>query len=409
MTLVSESLRRALFRRSLLVALALPVAAAIGGAGCSESVSNSNDAVATDVVVDDAAPKDPTSGTAAEFRKDGPFAVGVQTYTISQPSGRTISVEAVYPMPASDTAGAPLGMASFCTNTADSKTYQDLLDKAPKDCPTLAADVVRDGSPASGAFPVVLFSHCHECTRFSSLALVRRLASHGMVVLAPDHVGNTLFDKLAGQGVALGKPFLTVRVADLKSVLDDAELDQKAALPASVRAIVDMDKVGAMGHSFGSVTAGLFAQQDDRVKAVAGVAAPMQNPLLPGVEMKSLDKPLLLVLAVEDNSITVAGNIFLENNFKDAPGPAWKLSVDDAGHWSFSDIAGLIQGFEPGCGDGERMTDGAPFSYLPVAEAQAIVANWLSAFFAAHLRDAAGAKALLAAEPLDKRAKIERK
>ncbi len=340
--------------------------------------------------------------TAADFRKAGPYAVGVRTYTLTDAArSRSFAVEAVYPIDPANAGSGALSLASFCTSTADQKTYQQLLDAAPKACPTHTTDVVRDAAPAAGTFPVIVFSHCHNCTRFSSLALLRRLASHGFVVLAPDHAGNTLFDELAGQGVALGKAFLTVRVGDLKAALDQP--------PIALAGHLDLSRVGALGHSFGSVTAGLFTQEDKRVSAVVGVAAPMQNPLLPGVDMKKLTLPLMLLLAREDNSITVVGNQFIQNNFAAALGPAWKLEVDDAGHWSFSDIAGLHSFFDPGCGKAERMTDGTPFTYLPVADAQHIAASWISAFFAAHLNKDAGAIDFLAAPPADSRAHIARK
>jgi len=165
-----------------------------------------------------------------------------------------------------------------------------------------------------------------------------------------------------------------------------------------------------MGHSFGSVTAGLFTQQDARIKAAVGIAAPMQNPLLPGVDMKKLKLPLMLLLAREDNSITVVGNQLLKINYTNAPGPAWKVEVDDAGHWSFSDIAGLYKSFVPGCGKAKRMTDDTvDFTYLPVADAQAIAASWITAFFSAHLKSDAGGTAFLAADPTDSRAHVARK
>lgn len=42
--------------------------------------------------------------------------------------------------------------------------------------------------------PVVVFSHGNGGVRWQSLFLTERMAAHGYVVVAPDHVGNTLFD-----------------------------------------------------------------------------------------------------------------------------------------------------------------------------------------------------------------------
>ncbi|MCO4763574.1 MAG: dienelactone hydrolase family protein [Myxococcales bacterium] len=361
---------------------------------------------------DDAAPETETPRVAADFGKPGRFAVGTMTYAlVDQARGRTLNVEVVYPVAASSAAAAgALDMASFCTSTADKEAMAQLLAKAPTDCPTRSTDVVVGGAIAKGKFPVVVFSHCHDCTRWSSLGLLKRLASHGVVVLAPDHAGNTLFDKLAGNSINLfgqGKTFVGLRVGDLKAVLDDAEAG--SALPKALADHLDFSRVGAMGHSFGSVTAGLFSQTDPRVKAAIGVAAPMQNPLLPGVDMAKLKMPVLLFLAEEDNSIGTIGNQFLTDNFEATVGPAWLVSVADAGHWSFSDVAGLHEMFDPGCGKAKRMTDGTEFSYLPVSEAQHIASSWASAFFAAHLEGDAGAIDFLAEKPGDSRVTVTRR
>ena len=123
--------------------------------------------------------------------------------------------------------------------------------------------------------------------------------------------------------------------------------------PTQLRA----DQIGALGHSFGSVSAGLLAQEDARIGAVMGIAAPLENPLLSGVDISSLAVPLLFLVAGEDNSITEAGNTLLRSNYAEAPGPAWKVEVADAGHWSFSDVCGLTESFMPGCGEDARQTD----------------------------------------------------
>ncbi len=341
----------------------------------------------------------------------GPYDVGLRTYALTY-KGRTLQVDAYYPT--TQAPESPLPLADLCTSTAERDTLAGLVKAAPPGCVSAGADLTRDAplAPGQGPWPVLLFSHCHNCTRWSSVNILRRLASHGFVVLAPDHTTNTLFDQLAGASAALGKAFLDVRVADLTAVLDDALAAAPTALPVPLHGAADPARVGALGHSFGSVTAGLFTQQDPRVKAVAGIAAPMANPLLPGVDMAKITEPLLLLVALEDNSITVAGNLFLNNNFKDAGGPAWKLDIADAGHWSFSDIAGLTEGLMPGCGDAERMTNGDPFTYLPVTDAQRVAQRWIGAFFLAHLgtEDAIPqAAAVLASPPVDARVTVTRK
>lgn len=247
-------------------------------------------------------------------------------------------------------------------------SYDALLADAP--CASTQTRSAPDALAAEGAFPLVVFSHCHECVRFSSFTVAERLASHGFVVAAADHAGNTLWDGLDGTGLPLDEETLAVRVEQHGRLLDVA-LD----LPE-----VDRGAVGAFGHSFGSVTTGALAQERD-IHAAVGLAAPMENPLLEGVEIDDLDIPLGFVVAVEDNSITELGNELMRTNFDDA-GTAWKLEVEDAGHWSFSDIVGVTEALRPGCGDDTRQTDGTDFTYMDAEEGRDIAAAFTAAFFA---------------------------
>ncbi|MCB9560508.1 MAG: dienelactone hydrolase family protein [Kofleriaceae bacterium] len=220
--------------------------------------------------------------------------------------------------------------------------------------------------------------------------MIERLASHGFVVLAVDHVDNTLWDFLAGTAVPLDADFLPVRGDDVRATLD--------AYLAGAPAEADATRIGVFGHSFGAVTAGLVAQDDDRVDAALAIAAPMENPLIQGVSIAALDVPIGFIVAREDNSITELGNTFIRDNFDQATVPAWKIEVADAGHWSFSDLDGVDDdAFPAGCGDGTRQTDSQPFTYLDSATGRGIAAAWVTAFFRATLKDDAGAAAYLTA------------
>ncbi|MEO8700931.1 MAG: hypothetical protein ABI867_12860, partial [Kofleriaceae bacterium] len=103
------------------------------------------------------------------------------------------------------------------------------------------------------------------------------------------------------------------------------------------------------------------------------------------------------VVAVEDNSITEFGNKFIRDNFTAATVPAVKLEVPDAGHWSVSDLDGLVDLFAPGCGAAQRQTDGEDFEYLDPEAGRAIAAAYATAFFKANLQDDAKARAYVEA------------
>ncbi len=104
----------------------------------------------------------------------------------------------------------------------------------------------------------------------------------------------------------------------------------------------------------------------------------------------------MFLIAVEDNSITELGNFTLRGNYDSHPAPAWKVEVTDAGHWSFSEICGLIDLFQAGCGEATRQTNPlARVTYIDNAMARAIARDYVLAFFQHTLLGDPTAKAFL--------------
>ena len=134
-----------------------------------------------------------------------------------------------------------------------------------------------------------------------------------------------------------------------------------------------------------------------------GLAAPLENPLFPGVSIEDIAQPMLLVLAEEDNSILEIGNQFIRTNYEEAVSTTWRVDIANAGHWSVSDLCGLTDAFQPGCGDGVRHSPeraGESFQYLPVSEGIGITQAYVGAFFLGHLLNRAdGFEYLNAANP----------
>ena len=118
--------------------------------------------------------------------------------------------------------------------------------------------------------------------------------------------------------------------------------------------------------------------------------------------VRVLSLSVLVVLGCgEDSSITELGNQLIRDNFDAAIGPAWKIELADAGHWSVSDLVGVVPGFLAGCGAGTRQTDGQAFTYTAPAPARSLAAAYVTAFFRATLTADAGARAYLAAPRTD--------
>lgn len=330
----------------------------------------------------------PSAPPDRSFEQPGGWAVGTTRFTVHDAArSRDLVAQAWYPTTAI-AADTPIEMLEAEPPQAQ---YAMLLSAAPS-CPTRTLPVALDGPPGAGTFPLVMISHCHSCTRLSNASTAIRLASHGFVAVTVEHLGDTLWDHLAGHDADIDSAELDVRQLDIRAVLD-----QIAAGGPPLGGMVDFTEVGMLGHSMGAVTAGRVAQLDNRISAAAALCSPMENPLVTGVTLADIHVPLFFMVAIEDNSITEFGNKFIRDNFKNTTNEAYKVEVPDAGHWSVSDLDGLVDIFAPGCGEAMRQTDGSDFTYLDPPTGRNIAASYVTAFFAATLLDDAGARSYVEA------------
>ncbi len=173
----------------------------------------------------DSSPSDSASEWTLEaLQAPGPFPVGYRvdevTWDLPDGSPRTLRLAVWYP--AAEAQGEPV-------------EYLYGLHPDP--------DSFGDAVPADGSFPVVAMSHGHQGYAEVSSFLLTHLASHGHVVVSPDHTGNTTFD-----GSDRDTAIYWQRPMDLSAVLDHMEgwgPDDPAA---------DMTAPVLLGHSFGGYT-----------------------------------------------------------------------------------------------------------------------------------------------------------
>ena len=343
-----------------------------------------------------AQPAEESAAAGVDYAEPGPYAARRHTWALTDAArARTFEVEVWSPAVAWP--ASPQGMSELLSDPTQAATFAALLAASPADCASRTSAAHPEGEGAEGGpWPLVMMSHCHGCTRFSTASVAAHLATHGFVVVAPDHAGNTLFDTLAGAGLPLDTETLALREGDVAYA-------HAAALAGELGVQVNPDRVGAFGHSFGAVTVGSFLQQGlaelGGPRAALFVGAPPENPLLPGVEMGALGAPLLFLRLAEDHSVGEAGNLLMAANFEAAPGVAWQVDMADAGHWSPSDLVGLVEDFMPGCGEDTRAVGGGSFAYLPAARGRALTGFVAAAFFAWALEGAESGAAALAEPP----------
>ena len=124
-----------------------------------------------------------------DYMAPGPYAVGGTTVMLEDTErGRQLRVEIWYPAPESARALAEEGEAVelLVSEGAERDQFTALLDTAMH-CVSHRNYAARDAalSEAKSKWPLLLFSHCHGCLRFSSMFLSQHLASHGFVVVSP--------------------------------------------------------------------------------------------------------------------------------------------------------------------------------------------------------------------------------
>ncbi len=275
-------------------------------------------AVPTTVAPDAALPDGPSPA------EPGSYAVGRRTITLVDETrdGRELSVDVWYPADEAAAAEAPLAVYSFIPGVEFTSEVA-------------AADVpVESGGP----FPFVVYSHGSGGQRFQASTNAELLASHGFVVAAPDHVGNTAFDEFLDTR-APDEQIEIDRPTDTAFVITEL-LEQSAAPDTPLSGALDPDRIGIYGHSFGGYTA-LTAVSgrgevppDDRIVAAVGHAAATQR--ITDAELDAVDVPTLLLSGTMDETTPIADNT--ERPWELISGrPLVRVDIVDGGHQSFSD------------------------------------------------------------------------
>lgn len=269
----------------------------------------------------------------------GSFPAGVKTSNITYQNGqRTIPVEIWYP--ASD-------------NNKGKDTNPETQDKyamAPG-FPESPQSAVRDADARDGTFPLIIFSHGFAGHRRQTTHLGCHLASHGYVVIAPDHVGNTLMDIMA-LAMQMQQKGLGGMLEHFQSFRDNRPLDASEcineALAGKFGLHINPEQIGICGHSFGGWTSLATSMKDARIKAIVPLApagGKSSHSIANGFDF-SLGKinfenetPCFYLVADKDTLLPLDS---MHDLYQNTPQPKRMLVLQDSDHFHFCDNVEFI-------------------------------------------------------------------
>jgi predicted dienelactone hydrolase len=280
-----------------------------------------------------------TASTCVDVRVSGPFAAGARVIPFTKSSvvnpsqSRVLNTVIWYPALATD---GPLD-----------PTYDAVLN-APLDA-------------SAGPYPLLMFSHGSCGIPTQSNFLLPQLASHGFIVAAPPHPGNTLLDLPSCGAPQTLLASAQERPQDILFVLDAllaATLDQASPFFGAI----DASRLGMSGHSFGGYTTYLATALDARFK----VGIPMAAFVL---STQKLSIPSLTMLGQIDS---VVDNDAIRAAYAASDAPKYLVEIKNAGHYAFSDNC-------------FPSSDCAPPATLTQDEAHDAVRRWILGFLKVYL------------------------
>jgi predicted dienelactone hydrolase len=244
----------------------------------------------------------------------GPYPVGVTELTIDRNSTTT---------------GQPRTLKTFVWYPADKSTGtqpEDLMLKGVID-----AKLTDDNLP----LPIIMFSHGSGGMPYQSTYYTRHLASHGFVVIAPSHPGNTVADCFPCTDTAALLDSYLNRPDDITFVLE-ALLARNADPGSLFYNALDASRVGMSGHSFGGLDTLRLAGSASRFSAALAMAPPAGRRLsLSGVE---IEVPTMIMGGGLDKITPLEEQKeYFDSIGTDGP-PHFLLVFPLGGHLSYSDV-----------------------------------------------------------------------
>jgi predicted dienelactone hydrolase len=267
----------------------------------------------------------------------GSYEVGVQTIMVpdSTGGGRDLTVDVWFPLSQDIDGDFPPQQYTLLPGT-----YYE----SPSAVAATAESIATDGP-----FPLVIYSHGSGGLRFIHSNYTEALASHGYIVAAADHIGNTAVDRLAdsetpGAVTAFNRPNDVTRVID-------AFLDPENVETVGFVANLNPSQIAVTGHSFGGFTAYAMASgfenengefvADERVGAIIALAPAASEALLSDERLASIGIPTLVVGATDDGTTPIDPNVTRPWELTSSD-LSYRLDLTAAEHETFTDICAYL-------------------------------------------------------------------
>lgn len=263
----------------------------------------------------------------------GPYDVGVQTITIlDEARQRPLTVDVWFPI--ADATGLPPQQYTFLPGV-----YYESPTAVAADATNIATD---------GPFPLVVYSHGSGGLRYIASDYTEAIASHGYIVAAPDHTGNTATERITETEAVFDVSALN-RPQDVADVIDEMTNDGNVST-AGFAANVDPERIAVTGHSFGGFTAYAMASgytnalgsfdADPRVDAIIALAPATgdgSGRLLSDENLASITIPSLVMVGTNDQTTPATPNVDRPWELSNSS-PQYRLDLVDGQHQSFTDI-----------------------------------------------------------------------
>ncbi|MEP1125000.1 MAG: hypothetical protein ABJH68_14040 [Ilumatobacter sp.] len=302
------------------------------------------DPPATDPPASDPPATDPPATDLAAFAPigTGEYDVGVATITITDPAReRPLTTDVWFPL-AADSQGDP---HRYTFVTGDYYESPRAISATP--------DLISPDGP----FPLVVYSHGSGGQRYIASDYTETIASHGYIVVAPDHTGNTAIERVSGVEIDRSRVALD-RPLDVIAVID-AMLNPESTETVGFVGSVDPEQVAVTGHSFGGFTTYAVVSgyenelgsspADDRIDAIIPLAPAVgdgtsEQSLLSDEALSTVDVPQLVMVGTDDVTTPVVPNVTRAFDLTTSD-PLYRVELVAGEHQSFTDVCDYLDFF----------------------------------------------------------------